>query len=113
MSSFEISSCYRFITVFNPFLMASILLFKLMIPFIAVSASYAMINHFAGVPQYASFFIIIALSNVLSLNFLFFVKDEGSWKDIGMSISHFGISNANILFQLLMFPIGNHILHLQ
>ena len=113
MSSFEISSCYRFITVFNPFLMGSILIFKLFIPFIAVSASYALINHIAGISQYSSFFMVIALSNVLSLNFLFFVKDEGSWKEIGMSISHFGISNAHIIFQLLMFPLGKFIMHLK
>ena len=105
ISSFEISSTYRFITIFNPFIMGAILLFKIMVPFLAVSASFGLINQISEISQFASFFIIIALSNVLSLNFLFLVRDEGSWKDIGMSISHFGISNAHIIFQLIMFSI--------
>ncbi|XP_010272049.1 PREDICTED: GPI ethanolamine phosphate transferase 1 isoform X2 [Nelumbo nucifera] len=36
IASFEISSVYRFITVFNPFLMAALLVFKLFIPFMLV-----------------------------------------------------------------------------
>ncbi|OMO59862.1 Sulfatase [Corchorus capsularis] len=36
IASFEISSVYRFITVFSPFLMAALLIFKLFIPFMLV-----------------------------------------------------------------------------
>nr|CAB3447037.1 unnamed protein product [Digitaria exilis] len=36
IASFEISSVYRFITVFSPFLMAGLLIFKLFIPFMLV-----------------------------------------------------------------------------
>uniref|UniRef100_A0A2N9FZC0 GPI ethanolamine phosphate transferase 1 n=1 Tax=Fagus sylvatica TaxID=28930 RepID=A0A2N9FZC0_FAGSY len=36
IASFEISSVYRFITVFSPFLMAALLIFKLFIPFLLV-----------------------------------------------------------------------------
>ncbi|KAL6512339.1 hypothetical protein OROHE_019951 [Orobanche hederae] len=34
IASFEISSVYRFITIFGPFLMAALLIFKLLIPFV-------------------------------------------------------------------------------
>ncbi|GFS45077.1 sulfatase and phosphatidylinositolglycan class N domain-containing protein [Actinidia rufa] len=36
IASFEISSVYRFITIFSPFLMAGLLIFKLFIPFMLV-----------------------------------------------------------------------------
>lgn len=43
ISSFQISSCYRFVTVFQPFLMSAILILKLFIPFALVSVAFSSI----------------------------------------------------------------------
>lgn len=50
---------------------------------------------------------MLAISDILSINFFFLVRDEGSWKEIGNSISMFGIVNAQIVFIPLMFFIAN------
>lgn len=40
----------------------------------------------------------MAISDVLTLNFFWMVKDEGSWLDIGTSISHFCIASMLCVF---------------
>ena len=42
--------------------------------------------------------IVLTISDILTLNFFYLVRDEGSWLDIGMSISHFCVCNLLILF---------------
>jgi phosphatidylinositol glycan class N len=40
VSSFELKSVYRFMAVFNPFLMGGMLLFKIALPFVLVAATF-------------------------------------------------------------------------
>jgi len=42
--------------------------------------------------------IVLTISDLLTLNFFYLVRDEGSWLEIGESISHFCICNLLILF---------------
>jgi phosphatidylinositol glycan class N len=110
ISSFEISSTYRFTTIFDPFLMTALLIWKVIIPFLSVALAYRIMNRKLSINESGTFLIVVALSDVLSMNFFFLVKDNGSWKDIGMSISHFAIANAYIVIQLLLFGITQLIL---
>lgn len=107
LSSFEIRSTYRFVTVFNPFLMGALLVAKVAILFVMVGAAYGEINSGKqGAPLVSdAFFSVLLLSDVMALNFFLMVRNEGSWRDIGVSISHFGMSNAHVLFQLIMFRL--------
>jgi phosphatidylinositol glycan class N len=100
ISSFEVSSTFRFMTIFNPWSISALLIIKLVLPFVLVSCIYHTIVASSGLDLSASFLLVIAFSDVLSLNFLFLVRDTGSWRDIGTSISHFAISNCFILFHL-------------
>lgn len=96
-SSFELSSVYRFVTIFSPFLMASLLIIKLMIPMLTVVILFKDVNLFK----------VLSFSDILTLNFFFLVKDTGSWLEIGNSISRFAICNGQIIIQYILFSISN------
>lgn len=106
MSSFEISSTYRFVTVFSPFLMGALLVLKIILPMILATVAFQLITS-SGSSGFRLFFMILAMCDVLSLQFFFFVKSEGSWKEIGNSISAFGIVNAQIVFIPLLYGIAS------
>lgn len=42
--------------------------------------------------------LVMAISDVLTMNFFWLVRDEGSWLDIGTSISHFVIASVLCVF---------------
>ncbi|POM76155.1 GPI ethanolamine phosphate transferase [Phytophthora palmivora] len=117
MSSFEISSTYRFVTVFAPFTMGALLVGKILIPFMVVACTFHLIlllpsaspsadTQKSRLPATRYFLLVVAMSDVLALHFLFLVKNEGSWKEIGNSISMFGIVNAQIVFIPLLFLLA-------
>lgn len=105
VSSFDPSAVYCFVTMFNPFLMAALLLFKLLIPFMLVGYAFLVVCSIHAISTLTSIVLVVCLSELTSVTFLFLVRDFGSWKDIGMSISHFAISNATIVFQLTLYGL--------
>ena len=66
---------------------------KLMVPFAALSSNFGLLNRRLGVAPSALFMVVMAVSDVMTLSFFFMVKDEGSWLDIGTTISHFVIAS--------------------
>ncbi|XP_029127899.1 GPI ethanolamine phosphate transferase 1 isoform X2 [Cajanus cajan] len=107
IASFEISSVYRFITIFSPFLMAALLIFKLFIPFMLVICAFSAITKLNQVPRLGCYFLVILFSDVMTIHFFFLVRNTGSWMEIGNSISHFGIMSAQVVFVLLLFALTN------
>ncbi|KAI4320450.1 hypothetical protein MLD38_033929 [Melastoma candidum] len=105
IASFEISSVYRFITIFSPFLMAALLIFKLFIPFMLVICAFSAITKLIQVPRSGCYFLVILVSDVMTIHFFFLVRNTGSWMEIGNSISHFGIVSAQVVFVLLLFAL--------
>jgi len=94
ISSFSLDSVYRLLPIFSPFAMGALLVLKLLIPFALISANLAVLNRRAGLGGSAVFMCVTALSDVLTLNFFWLVRDEGSWLEIGTGISHFCIGGA-------------------
>jgi phosphatidylinositol glycan class N len=84
---------YRLIPIFDPFSQGALLMLKLMVPFAALSASFGLLNKRLGVAPSALFMVVMAVSDVMTLSFFYMVKDEGSWLDIGTTISHFVIAS--------------------
>ncbi|MCJ1415864.1 Glycosyl phosphatidyl inositol anchor synthesis [Xylographa parallela] len=102
VSSFSLDSVYRLIPVFDPFSQGALLLLKLMIPFAVISANLGILNRRLGVAPSSLFMVVMAISDVMTLNFFWVVKDEGSWLDIGTSISHFVIASLFCVFVALL-----------
>ncbi|KAI9677762.1 MAG: Glycosyl phosphatidyl inositol anchor synthesis [Trizodia sp. TS-e1964] len=98
VSSFSLDSVYRLIPVFNPFSQGALLIFKILIPFALISAHLGILNRRIGAPPSAIFMIVMAISDVLTLNFFYLVRDEGSWLQIGATISHFVIASLLCAF---------------
>ncbi|KAL5582478.1 hypothetical protein UlMin_014920, partial [Ulmus minor] len=107
IASFEISSVYRFITIFSPFLMSALLIFKLFIPFMLVICTFSAITKMNRLPRLGCYFLVILFSDVMTIHFFFLVRNTGSWTEIGNSISHFGIMSAQVVFVLLLFALTN------
>lgn len=106
ISSFYLEPVYRLVPVFSPFLMAALLLFKIMIPFLILASTVTVLTQSLGLSTFAIFLLALCISDVLTLNFFFLVKDTGSWLDIGQSISHFAISNLLLVFCGMLNLIG-------
>ncbi|KAL2838371.1 Phosphatidylinositolglycan class N-domain-containing protein [Aspergillus pseudoustus] len=93
ISSFSLESVYRLIPVFNPFSQGALLIFKILIPFAIISANLGILNRRLEVAPSALFMVVMTISDVMTLNFFYMVRDEGSWLDIGTTITNFCIAN--------------------
>lgn len=98
VSSFSLDSVYRLIPVFDPFSQGALLILKLMIPFALISANLGILNKRLGVAPSSLFMLVMAITDFLTLHFFWVVKDEGSWLEIGSTISHFFIASLLCIF---------------
>jgi GPI ethanolamine phosphate transferase 1 len=98
VSSFSLDSVYRLMPVFDPFGQGALLVIKLLIPFAVISANLGILNRRLEVAPSALFMLVMAISDVMTLNFFYMVRDEGSWLDIGTTISHFFIASLLCVF---------------
>lgn len=98
VSAFSLESVSRLIPIFDPFSQGAMLILKVMIPFALISANLGILNKRLGVAPSALFMVVMAISDVLTLYFFWVVKDEGSWLEIGSTISHFVIASLLCVF---------------
>ncbi|PIA16993.1 PigN-domain-containing protein [Coemansia reversa NRRL 1564] len=109
LASFSLNSVYRLMTQFDPVAMGALLLFKIFIPFFIVSAAFGVLSRSLELPPFSLFLFVLSTTDVMTVNFFFLVRDDGSWLDIGMSISHFCISGLFVLFTIVLF-VFSHVL---
>ena len=78
MSSFEITATFRFVTVFSPFLMAALLIAKLLIPMLVVVASHT--AHLSASDSYSQFALFSVFTDAVAVCLLFLIQTTGSWR---------------------------------
>ncbi|KAF5897496.1 GPI ethanolamine phosphate transferase 1, partial [Clarias magur] len=102
INSFDPASIYCFLTIFNPFIMGGLLMWKVLIPFIIVMCTFESVQVSTRLSSRSLFLIVLVISDLMALHFFFLVKDYGSWLDIGTSISHYVIVMSMTIFLMLL-----------
>lgn len=98
ISSFSLDAVYRLIPIFDPFSQGALLIMKILAPFVLVSANLGILNRRLRLRSGALFAVVMGIGDWLTLRFFWLVRDEGSWLEIGESISVFGIASALCVF---------------
>lgn len=112
INSFNPSTLNLFISVFSPFTMAILLVLKLLIPILLVSLAFASIVRFdrESIQRLCCFSLIF--TDFMSMCFFHQLRDDGSWLDIGMSISQFIVSMCISLALLLLLSLSSYLISL-
>jgi phosphatidylinositol glycan class N len=98
ISSFSLDAVYRLIPVFDPFSQGALLLLKLLAPFALVSANLGILTKRLRLRGGSLFAVVMGIGEYLTLRFFWEVRDEGSWLEIGESISMFVIASLLCIF---------------
>ena len=106
VSTFSLDAVYRLIPVFDPFSQGALLILKIMVPFAVLSAHVGLVNRLVGLAPGAVFLGVAAVGDYGTMRFFWCVRDEGSWLEIGMSISQFVISGGLGMFVAGLEGVG-------
>lgn len=102
VSSFDPNWIRCLVSTFAPFLMATLIIVKLIIPVLLVMCAVKLIISITKIALDKFFIILLICCDIMCLNFLFLVKNTGSWLEIGTSISHFVIMETTVLVLCLL-----------
>lgn len=98
VSSFSLDAVNRLLPVFDPFSQGALLMLKILSPFVIVSANLGILTQRIRLRAGALFAIVMGISDWLTFRFFWSVRDEGSWLEIGESISMFAIASGLCVF---------------
>ncbi|THH07373.1 hypothetical protein EW145_g3421 [Phellinidium pouzarii] len=104
--SFYLEPVYRLVPVFSPFIMATLLIFKIIAPYVMLSAAFATLSVELRMPHFSLFLIALSLTDGMTITFFALVTDTGSWLEIGQSISFFVITSLLLVWSAGICALG-------
>ncbi|KAL5288545.1 PIGN family protein [Megaselia abdita] len=110
VSSFNPSIVRCYFSTFSPFTIMFLVILKLVIPVVITVTIFFGLSK----PQLNErnvYIWLLVICNVLGINFLFFVKNKGSWLEIGSSISHFVIMEVTTLVLVLISLLAKFLIN--
>uniref|UniRef100_A0A8P0NW07 GPI ethanolamine phosphate transferase 1 n=1 Tax=Canis lupus familiaris TaxID=9615 RepID=A0A8P0NW07_CANLF len=102
VNSFDLASVYCFLTVFSPYMMGALMMWKILIPFVLVMCAFEAVQLTTQLSSKSLFLMVLIISDIMALHFFFLVKDYGSWLEIGTSISHYVIVMSMTIVLMLL-----------
>jgi len=110
ISSFYLEPVYRLVPIFNPFLMAALLIFKIVAPYVILSVTFATLNARLHLPPFSLFLVALTLTDGMTVTFFANVTDTGSWLEIGQSISFFCITSLLLVWSAGICAAGEYLM---
>ena len=110
ISGFTLSSVFRFFSVYRPIPITILILIKILLPTLFISSAFLKIIDSYNYSLFDTLFMIISMSEVMNIKFFFDIRDWGSWREIGMSIAYFIISNVISFMQFLIFMFAKMVI---
>lgn len=106
ISSFSLDAVFRLIPVFDPFSQSALLILKILAPFALASANLGIPTKKLRLRAGALFTLVMGMSDYLTLRFFWAVKDEGSWLELGESITVFVLASLLCVLVAALEMIG-------
>ncbi|KAI0776671.1 PigN-domain-containing protein [Trametes elegans] len=106
ISSFYLEPVYRLVPIFSPFLMAALLILKIVAPFVILAIAFSILNARLDLPPFSLFLVALTLTDVMTITFFLSVTDTGSWLEIGQTISFFCIASLLLVWSAGICALG-------
>ncbi|CAB0011765.1 unnamed protein product [Nesidiocoris tenuis] len=109
INSFDINWVRCFTQVFSPFTMTALIILKTVIPFLLVSCFLRLIVLETKADPTVILLFALVLCEAMGLQFLFAVRNTGSWLEIGTSISHYVIMEVSAFCLVILYTLSGFI----
>ena len=106
VSSFDLPSVYRLQTHFDKAVMGALLILKLLLPMLGLLSAVLFYCRDEANGVFNVVALTVALSDIVALIFFATLRDTGSWKQIGHSISRYVIANLLTLLLLILWGLA-------
>uniref|UniRef100_A0A182N5A5 GPI ethanolamine phosphate transferase 1 n=1 Tax=Anopheles dirus TaxID=7168 RepID=A0A182N5A5_9DIPT len=106
VSSFDPNWVRCFVSTFSPFTMMALIVLKLLIPVVLLICVLKAMVIVTSVQKTKMFNLTLIVCDWMCLNFFFLVRNEGSWMEIGSSISHFVILECTTIVVMMMYELA-------